>query len=281
MTTVSVIVNYFNPNQVERIHSMLDFVVESLSANTTLPLELIISDGSGFISHDLSKKCVERGWVYLHSDEKIGFSDAYNRGMKIAKGDYRVWMASDIILGMDWETRLISEMERTHAWMASPYLSSSDYPAQVYHWVAKMVTFQPSSMTFNLNMITAECYDKVGLMDEQFSGCFNDIDYLLRIRQSGGDAIIVDAGQILHVSRGTISESTMVDGNSDLTRFLLKYPALISPRAEWQYNYISSQLCKSRMYRQLIRCCNLLPNNRLVERISRLVMKFEPLFHRC
>ncbi len=64
-----------------------------------------------------------------------------------------------------------------------------------------MLTFNASSMTFNLNMITRQCVETVGLMDERFTGNYTDIDYLIRIRRAGGEAIIVDAGQILHVAR--------------------------------------------------------------------------------
>lgn len=279
--SISVVINYYNPHQVSRIYSMLDFVLETLSANTAFPLEIILSDGSGLVSKRLVEKCAEKGWIYLHSLQKIGFAEAYNRGMEVATGDYRVWMASDILVVKGWEKKLIEELERTHAWMAAPYLTSSDYPGQTYNWVVKMVTFHPSAMTFNLNMITRECYEKVGLMDEQFSGCFNDIDYLIRIRGCGGDAIIADAGQVLHVSRATITESTMVDGGVDRERFLKKYADLTSSRPEMQYDYLSPVLCQSGTYRRLMRFCQLIPSKNFANRLSRLIMKFEPMFHRC
>lgn len=279
---VSIIVNYFNPGGNERVSAMLNFVLESVGANTEHPLELIVADGSGKKFTDIAAKCEERGWKYIYSRQKEGFAETYNKGMQAATGDYRVWMASDIIVSRGWEKRLISELERTGAWMAAPYLTSSDYQGQVYNWVMKMMTFFPSSMTFNLNMITKECYEIIGLMDEQFSGCFNDIDYLIRIRRAGGQAIIVNAGDILHVSRGTISAgTTMVNGGLDQKRFLEKYPELASLVADWQYDYVAPVFCRSWAYRMLIRACHASRNKNISVRAARVMMRLEPLFHRC
>lgn len=278
---VSVIVNYFNPTENTCISAMLDFVLESLSAHTQYPLELIVSDGSGIKSSILAEKCDKRGWKYLSTTEKSGFAQSYNLGMKVATGDYLVWMASDILVCRDWEVRLISELERTKAWMAAPYLSNSDYQGQVRNWVARMVTFVPSAMTFNLNMITRECYDKIGLMDECFSGTFNDIDYLVRIRRAGGQAIIADAGDILHVSRATISVATTVNGDHDKKQFLERYPDLVSSIAQWQYHLVAPVFCRSWVYRKAIRACYAFPNKNIAVRAARVMMRFEPLFHLC
>ena len=81
----------------------------------------------------MKNKCVENDWIYLDSSEEISFSETYNKGMRIANGDYRVWMASDIFVSPGWDKRLIEEIERTDSWMAAPYLTSSDYPGQVYN----------------------------------------------------------------------------------------------------------------------------------------------------
>lgn len=278
---VSIIINYFNPNESLLLSTMLDFVLESISSHTQYKFELIVSDGSGKKSLKLFEKCSGRGWKYLFTEEKVGFAYAYNRGMEAATGDYRVWMASDIIVSKGWESKLISEMIRTSSWMAAPYLTNSDYAGQVYNWVAKMHTFYPSAMTFNLNMITRECYEKVGLMDEQFSGCFNDVDYLIRIREFGGKAIVVDAGHVLHVARATVSESTMVNGSQDMQRFIKKYPYLQSSRLSMQYDSLSSIFYHSNIYRQLLRTCYLIPINSISNRAVRFVMKFEPFFHKC
>ena len=279
-SSLSVVVNYYNPNKVMRVSSMLYFVLESLSEATKLDIEIIVSDGSGFISNDLKKKCNERGWIYLHSDQKIGFADTYNRGMAVATGDYRVWMASDIIVVEGWEKKLISELNRTGAWMAAPYLTSSDYAGQIYNGVIKMLTFSPMAMTFNLNMITKECYEKVGLMSEQFSGCFNDIDYLIRIRQAGGNAIIINAGKIVHISRATLSASSMVNYSVDEKIFSLKYPDLSKPTFGWSYDCTASIFCESKIFRWLFYFCRALPLGRFSFHLLRILAMTEPFFHR-
>lgn len=283
---VSVIVNYFNPKDNPRISATLNLALESLAAYTEYPLELIIVDGSGRKSPELALKSQERGWIYLECTAKgsTSFARTYNQGMEAATGDYRVWMASDIFVNVNWEKNLIAELERTKAWMAAPLLTSSDYLAQTQNLVMQMSTFKPSAMTFNLNIITKECYEKVGLMDERFSGCFNDLDYLLRIREAGGEAIIVDAGQIIHIGRATRNSPSVgstVNHRQDHQLFLEKYPKLKDSNPYWDFNYVAPILCKSWAYRQLIRACYSLPIKAIKSELVYLAMRLEPLFHRC
>jgi GT2 family glycosyltransferase len=274
---VSVIVNYFNPNEHSQLEAMIIFTLECLNTCTSYPLELIIADGSGKRSELLANKSQQRGWIYLESSFRETFAQTYNRGMVVATGDYRVWMASDIFVTKGWEKHLIKELERTGAWMAAPYLTYSDYVSQRINLPLKMYTFFPSLITFNLNMITSDCYEKVGLMDEQFSGCFNDVDYLIRIRKAGGEAIIVNAGQILHFTRATTSVNSSVDYDKDMQLFLQKYPEIASQK-DWAYG--TPFLSKSWIHRQLLFASSFLLRGRLARKLYEFTARIEPLLHK-
>lgn len=274
---VSVIVNYFNPDEHSQLEAMIIFTLECLSNYTSYPLELILADGSGKRSELLVNKCQEREWMYLESSCKETFAQTYNRGMVAATGDYRVWMASDIFVTKGWEKTLIRELERTGAWMAAPYLTSSDYIPQTRNLPIKMYTFCPSSITFNLNIITRECYEKIGLMDEQFSGCYNDIDYLIRIRKAGGEVIIVNAGQIIHFGAATTSVNSNVNYPKDTQLFSLKYSEIISPR-DWYYG--TPSLSKSWIYRQLLLVSSFLLKGRLSNYLFEIIGRIEPYLHK-
>jgi len=279
---VSVVINFFNPNDVPRLNAMVLFALECLAAYTEYPLELILVDGSGKRTVAVADRCAERGWIYLECPDKGAFARIYNQGMQAAKGEYCVWMASDLFVTAGWEKKLIGEMRRTGAWMAAPYLTNSDYPSQTLNWVVKMRTFTPCYMTFNLNMITRECFEKIGGMDDRFTGNFNDNDYLVRIRKMGKQAIIVNCGQIAHMARATSAVASTFKWDQDKDRFLEKYPELGIPGGTgWRtYDLRSPLLTRSRIFKLLVSLSYAAPPmSKLQDRLIRFAFKIEPLLH--
>jgi GT2 family glycosyltransferase len=284
---VSVVINFYNPNDVPRVTAMVLFCLESVAAYTVYPLELILVDGSGKITDAVAETCSKRGWIYLQCPHKGAFARIYNQGMEAATGDYRVWMASDIFVTSGWEQKLIAEMQRTGAMMAAPYLTNSDYPGQVFNWVVKMKTFAPSSLTFNLNMITADCFKEIGGMDDRFTGNFNDLDYLVRIRKAGKEVIIVDCGQIAHMARATSSVASTFNWDQDRDRFVEKYPELALKKFSrddkgWRtYDLRSPLLSRSHIYKALVSAGYALPASSIMcNRLIRTAMRLEPFLHR-
>jgi hypothetical protein len=127
---VSVIINYYNPQNNPRVTAMVLFAMECIAAYTESPFELILVDGSGLESTTVANTCKERGWNYQTCPDKGVFAHIYNQGMQTARGEYGVWMASDIFVCAGWDKKPIGEMNRTGAWMAAPCLTNSDYLAQ-------------------------------------------------------------------------------------------------------------------------------------------------------
>jgi len=287
--TLSVIINFYNPNDVSRITTMVLLAMECIVAYTTSPLELILVDGSGKKTEAVAEECQKRGWIYLECPQKGAFSRIYNQGMEAATGDYRVWMASDLFVTSGWDLKLIAEMQRTGAMMATPYLTNSDYPGQVLNWVVKMRTFTPCWMTFNLNMITRECFEKIGGMDERFTGNFNDMDYMIRIRKAGGEAIIVNCNQIAHLARATSSVASTFNWYQDRDRLQEKYPELKLKNFNkekdndhgWRVVDLRSPLfSRSKIFKAIMTASYALPGTSVLsDRLVRLAMRFEPLLH--
>jgi glycosyltransferase involved in cell wall biosynthesis len=272
---LSIIINYYNPDRDPRIEAMVRFCLECYAAHTESEHEIILVDGSGHGASDLESICAVRGWRCLVCPDKGAFSRIYNQGMNAARGDLRAWSASDIFVRPGWDGRIISEIERTGAWMAAPYLTDSDYFTQIRLWPFRMKTFRASSMTFNLNVLTKECVERVGLMDDRFTGNYNDIDYLVRIRRAGGEAIIVDAGPVLHVGRGTSSVASTFRLDQDRERFLEKYPEFRTAKRGWPYDLAARELNRSAFYRFLLRVLG--RQGRPLYWLAR----FEPFFHAC
>jgi GT2 family glycosyltransferase len=130
--------------------------------------------------------------------------------------------------------KLLEAAERTGAWMVSPYLSTSDYPAQRTHYPLSHRTFVPEFLTFNLNLISLHCLKTVGYLDEQFKGCFNDVDYTLRIRQQGGEVAVAFCGEIMHLGRGTLGDAAVWEMyKHELPAFEAKWPGVWNPTTGW------------------------------------------------
>lgn len=275
--TLSIVVNYFNPRQNPRVLSMTALALHHLSDYTTLSREVLLVDGSGQFCEHLRHVCHALGFRYLPAEQRETFAQSYNRGAANSSGEFIVLMANDILVQPEWDVHMVRELRRTGAMMAAPYLSVSDYYTQVRGRPFRHATFCPSFMTFNLNVLTRECWAKVGPMDERFSGCFNDIDYLLRIRDIGGEAIICDAGDIQHLGRATRRAFTTVDDDDDRTAFYEKYPHFARGL---RFDGTEPILCRSRLYRALLRATYVFKNPARSRQLRELIARFEPLLHR-
>jgi GT2 family glycosyltransferase len=276
---LSIIVNYFNPREDIRILRMTIFALQSIKSFTKNSFELLLVDGTGLICCDLERFCSDEGWKYLPTVECEEYAVTFNRGLKLAQGAYCVLIASDIFVSEEWDSRLLAEMERTNAWMVAPYLSFADSPSQVWSFPLVKNSFEPVTVTFNLNLLSRECIERIGGLDERFSGCFNDIDYLVRIRRAGGRVVISDVGHITHLGKGTTSKFTLVNYERDHSRFIEKYPELTTGEENKTVNYAHRIFAKSFSYRFLLKFIYHVRLSKSSSRLHNLLMRFEPVFH--
>ncbi len=274
---LSVVVNYFNPSLNRRLFAMLCFCLRCVADHTKSQLEVILADGTGCPSPELESLCNDVRAIYAPSEVVESFAQTYNRGLRLATGEYIALMASDIFVPLGWDLPLLNELLRTNAWMVAPYLSFSDYPSQRRHWVLRRYTFAPSSLTFNLNLMTGRCLKSVGELNERLTGGFNDIDYLIRIRNRGGEVVIADAGEVVHYGKATLRVATSHNWQQDLDVFRSLYPAL--PRNA-SYAGVDPILCRSRAYASGLRLLRLCSSPGRRKAILTNFARLEPLFHR-
>jgi GT2 family glycosyltransferase len=171
--------------------------------------------------------CAELGYRYLNQGRRLSFAEGYNTGARASRAPWVVLAASDIFVVKGWLEALLAAAEDTGAWMISPYLTCSDYPAQRRQRVVSCRTYAPNYLTLNLNLISRHCIEKIGLLDEQFSGCFNDVDYVLRIRAAGGDIALTDCGEVTHLGSATLTKPSLIAMYAhDLPLFEAKWPGV-------------------------------------------------------
>lgn len=206
----SIVVNSFNPKGDPRIRAMTEFALRCYHAFTPAAHELILVDGHDTADAKMAAVCDELGYRYLHRGRRLAFAQGYNAGLEEARAPWIVLAANDIFVVDGWFEALLAAAQRSGAWMTSPYLSGSDYAPQRLQYVVSSRTFVPNHLTLNLNLISRHCLEVVGPLDEQFSGCFNDVDYVLRIRAAGGEVVLANCGEITHLGNATLKRPELL-----------------------------------------------------------------------
>lgn len=268
----TVVVNAFNPKCNERLDAMVRLNLILLLEYTTPPFDIILVNAGGVADEPLEQFCREHGIAYHQPDEPLPFAEGYNYGLSRAGGDYIALCASDILVAPEWNSQLIAEMDRTGAWMAIPVLSYSDVGTQNRNFCRGPKTFRPVSMTFNLNLMTRHTRETIGLINESLTGAFNDNDYLLRIRQAGGEVIQTDAGNISHLGRATITVATNYTQSKDFQTY----------RTMWTWrDSMRNRLTGVRgfFYVLLESLARAMPIPPLRRRLLRSVLKRQPWFY--
>ncbi|MHB0875278.1 MAG: glycosyltransferase family 2 protein [Anaerolineae bacterium] len=265
------VVNYFNPMGNSRLEATVCLCLECLLEYTEPPYEIILVDSSGREAKKVSSLCLEHGIARVDCPADTGFAAAYNRGLRLSSGAYLATLASDIFVSSGWNRTMLSELRRTGAWIAIPYLSESDQLSQCRWYVFRRRAFVPIGMTFNLNVIARDAYRRLGDIDESLSGTFNDLDYLVRARRAGGEVVQVEAGNIVHIGRATVAVRSSVDYERDRKSFAAKYPDVVVGGRK-----PAEVLCRSPLLRTVYYLSSFLPA-RLRFAVVDIVRRCEPL----
>jgi GT2 family glycosyltransferase len=274
------ILNHYNPSRNPFVEAVTCVSMEALVTRTVDDHRSVLIDGSGFRSEILEDLCSRLGAEYVCPEKVLTFAEGYNLGLNHAHADWYALCASDVIVPAGWDTVMIQEAKRCCADSCAPYLSSADYRGQVLHLGVRCKTFEPVALTFNLNLLSRALIESVGLLDGRFSGCFNDVDYLLRTREAGFRTIICNAGDVVHLGRVTVSASSTVRYDKDAKAFLAKYPDLETDVPNWSYNLTHPSLFPRRLYYFVFRFALKLTGNSVNSRLTNLVERFEAVFSR-
>jgi hypothetical protein len=236
-----VLINYFNPKATSSLRKMAQTALALFHENSSAKHLLHIVDGSGFEDAMMKAFCHEIGAFYHPSRVIEGFARTYNRALDIAGHDASVICASDIFVPRGWDSFLTEY--RDFEGMIIPYLSCSDYSTQQLQsdWARRPIA--PVSCTINLNYFSPGVIQKIGTLDETFTGGYNDVDLLIRLRRAGMEVLMVDMGPVKHLGKMTVSVATTWNNAHDRERFFQKYPHLASRR--WWYSLYNREICRN------------------------------------
>ena len=160
--------------------------------------------------------------VVYFPEKEFNYSKIINFGVKNSTGDYIVQLNNDTeLLTPNWLQEMLGFAQRDDVGAVGAELFYPDNTIQhagiiigiggvaghVFKNLPKGIHgyFSKDAMIQNLSAVTAACimtpksiYDEVGYMDEKFKVAFNDVDFCLKIRQTGKLIVYNPYVQFIH-----------------------------------------------------------------------------------
>ena len=183
-------------------------------------------------------------------------------------------MASDIIVNSLAIQNLYKVITDERVGCVFPYLDRCDYQGQIYAYVRKAKTCEPTFMTLNLNIFRHEVLEKINGIDENFSGGYNDAITLMRIRKLGYKVILVGSTQVTHLGKMTVSNGTTYDWENDSKTFKRNYPEYWDKISRWNIKRWLSPFSVNNRVSFLAWLVHKFPSKYM--ELDRLFMRIEP-----
>ena len=213
---ISIIVPTFN--KLEFLKPCLESIIKNTTIDENIEI-IVVSNGckDGTQKH-LSENHNSSNFKVLEFPDAIGYSKAVNAGIQSSTGEYIVLLNNDTVL-MDWKK------DQWLNYLLEPFLLNDTVGVS-----GPVVNHSPYSdmdfVIFFCAMISRECIDEIGFLDEVFSPCGQeDIDFCSRAIKQGftlaqvplntdkhsDEKQIVGSFPIYHAGRQTIKDVTGVD----------------------------------------------------------------------
>jgi GT2 family glycosyltransferase len=223
---VGFVINYYcRPSYLTSRRTSAELSILTLKENLGVST-IVVVDGSPVPDPEIEIFCRKNGVKYLYPGGDLTFAQGFNVGWKSLDEDYIGLMASDIFVPQGTIEKLFGWVKKPDIGCVFPYLSFSDYKAQMPSFVRQPITCEPTAMTLNLNIFKRDVLSQAGGVDEGFLGCYNDIILLVKIREMGYRAVLVGDTFVTHLGKMTISQGSNYNKDVDRKNFEIQYPHL-------------------------------------------------------
>lgn len=234
---IGFVVNYYwRPTYSESVRASAKFALSMLSGCSIID-RIILMDGSPLPDTEIFEYCRKNSVEYIHLDKELGFAEALNQGWKRLDTEFVGLMASDVFPTPETLKLLVDVLTLPDVGLVFPYLDYCDYPGQISSFVRNPVTCEPSSMSLNLNLLKKKVLGEIGGIDQNYSGGYNDLILLMKIRKMGQKVILVGNTRTSHLGRATVSQGTNFNMAIDNPRFSAEYPEYRTTYGPWNITH--------------------------------------------
>lgn len=206
-------------------HNKIEYTkktIDSLYNHTHVPFVLHITDNNstdGTVEY--LKKIEKNDYVNVtYNKENIGFAASNNKVvMRYKEFDYFVLMNNDIEFKESWLEKHIDQLCHDNKLMliSSVQLNANgkDYGAVLRRdgsgFSLTNPTRPPHWVSFARCVIKKECFDKIGMLDEQFNFYYEDVDYCLRIKEAGYEFRTIHNSEFIHHQSSNKQNPMMIE----------------------------------------------------------------------
>ena len=148
---------------------MTNRCIKTARETTKIPFELIIVETGSDYFGDLAD-------VYIQEKEHTKTTISINRALRASNRNWKVLLTNDVFVKDGWLECLLDCFKIPDCGIAT--LASSQFNHQKQNKIEE-------GIWFSLAMIPQYIFKKVGYLDEQYPGVFDDTDLILRIYQAG------------------------------------------------------------------------------------------------
>lgn len=266
---------YWKPTFSPSTQSCAALALRMLRENTGVGT-IVLVDGSPSPDPWIRDCCGKCDVTYHHAGRELSFAEGYNTGWRLLTEPMVGLMASDIFPPKSTIATLTAFLETPEVGCVFPYLSYCDYPAQVAPLVKEAVTCEPSAMTLNLNLFKRPVLQQVGGVDERYTGAYNDLILMMKIRRAGHRVVQVGGTYVNHLGQITISQGTTYKREGDKQRFQKEYPELQAAHGKWRFKHWVRPLSTSPRAARWWWLSQNVPSSRLRGILERYTLSREP-----
>lgn len=218
ITKISLIIPCYN--RVDELEELFPSIFEQTLENNKFEI-IVVDDGSTDSTKAFMKRTMKKSKLHISylEQENKGPGKARNLGMENAKGDFFVFIDSDVILPNDYLSSLFSALntnnsdafggpDRAHD-SFSPLLKAIDYAMTSFITTGgirgkkgkKIAKYFPRS--FNMGL-SRKVYKKIGNFGDLRHG--QDIEFSNRIIKSGAQVDYIDEAYVYHKRRTSLKK---------------------------------------------------------------------------
>ncbi|HYG75309.1 MAG TPA: glycosyltransferase family 2 protein [Planctomycetota bacterium] len=201
-------------NRREKVERM----IQSVAAQSYSNIEHILIDGGSTDGTVDVLRRYDDTLAYWISEPDRGIFDAMNKGMALASGDYVSILNSDDAYAPDCAERVAREIEVTHA-----DVIYGDYIFQLEDLnlqkrIVASLNLEKGMTIGHAYFVSRKLLERVGLFDLDYRFA-SDLDFAIRLRQSGATFAKVDAA-LQYFSSGGAAELHLSEASREGTRIM-------------------------------------------------------------